>query len=226
MIWVTNEYDKESMSKLLNSPNIPVIAVKGGIDWPSRPRSEGTEPDFAGVFIGRLHPQKGVEELVQVWKLVVSQRPDLKLALIGDGPLQERIQRMIRDSNLATNVTLFGFLDGEAKNAIIRKSKVVFYMSNLEVVAMAPIEAMALGLPCIAVNIPGRARYFPKGTVLTQGGNARSTADALFNLMDDHATYHRLCREATELAEEWRWESRGRILMEEAQKLLQWSEGE
>jgi glycosyltransferase involved in cell wall biosynthesis len=226
MIWVTNEYDKESMSRLLNSSNIPIVAVKGGIDWPATPRTDGTGQDFAGVFIGRLHPQKGAEELVQVWKIVVNQRPDLKLALIGDGPLQERIQRMIEDSNLATNITLFGFLDGEAKNAIIRKSKVVFYMSNLEVVAMAPIEAMALGLPCIAVNIPGRSKYFPKGTVLTQLGDARSTASALFTLLDDEVSYHRMSREAIELAKEWRWESRGRVLMQEAQKLLQWNEGE
>jgi glycosyltransferase involved in cell wall biosynthesis len=226
MIWVTNEYDKKSMSRLLDSPGIPIVAVKGGIDWPSVPRSGSKESDFAGVFIGRLHPQKGVEELIQVWKAVVNQRPDLKLAIIGDGPLQERIQRMIKDSNLALNVTLFGFLDGEDKNAIIRNSKVVFYMSSLEVVAMAPIEAMALGLPCIAVNIPGRAKYFPRGTLLTPLGNAGSTASAFFSLIDDHATYNRLSREAMELAEEWRWESRGRTLMKEAQRLLQRNENE
>jgi glycosyltransferase involved in cell wall biosynthesis len=226
MVWVTNDYDKEAMSRMLNSPNIPIVAVKGGIDWPSRPSPDVLEPIFAGVFIGRLHPQKGVEELIQVWKLVANQRPDSKLAVIGDGPLQERLQRTIRNSNLAANVTLFGFLDGEAKNAIIRQSKVVVYMSSLEVVAMAPIEAMALGLPCIAVNIPGRAKYFPRGTMLTQLGNARSTADALFALMDDHATYKRLSREATELAAEWRWESRGKILKWEAQKVLHRNEGE
>jgi hypothetical protein len=44
--------------------------------------------------------------------------------------------------------------------------------------------------------------------------------------MDDKATYRRLGREATELAEDWRWESRGKILVQEAQKLLQWNEGE
>jgi glycosyltransferase involved in cell wall biosynthesis len=226
MIWVTNEYDRESLSKLLDSPNIPIVAVKGGIDWPARSNSGKTEHDYEGVFIGRLHPQKGVEELLRVWKLVVGKRPDLKLAIIGDGPLQEKIQKTIADTNLDSNVTLFGFLDGEAKNNVIRKSRVVFYMSNLEVVAMAPIEAMALGLPCIAVNIPGRAKYFPKGTVLTQLGNSRSTADALFNLMDDEATYDKLSREAIELAEEWRWESRGRTLVQEAQKLLNWNEAE
>jgi glycosyltransferase involved in cell wall biosynthesis len=226
MIWVTNDYDRESMSRLLDSPNIPIIAVKGGIDWPTRPSSKKTEPDYEGVFIGRLHPQKGVEELLCVWKLVVGKRPHMKLAIIGDGPLQDKIQKIIADTSLASNVTMFGFLDGEAKNTVIRNSRVVFYMSNLEIVAMAPIEAMALGLPCIAVNIPGRARYFPKGTVLTQLGNSRSTADALFNLMDDQATYHRLSREAIELAEEWRWESRGRTLMQEAQKLLNWNGAE
>jgi glycosyltransferase involved in cell wall biosynthesis len=225
MVWVTNEFDKESMSKLLDSPRIPIVAVKGGIDWPMGPKYESADYDYAGVFIGRLHPQKGVEELVQVWRLVVSQRPNLKLALIGDGPLLESIQKTIKNSNLAGNVTLFGFLDGEAKNDIIRKSRVVFYMSSLEVVAMAPFEAMALGLPCIAVDIPGRARYFPKGTVLTNLGNTRSTMDALFTLMDDGVTYHRLSREATELAEEWRWESRRKKLVQEAQRLLPCDEG-
>jgi glycosyltransferase involved in cell wall biosynthesis len=220
MIWVTNEYDKELMLKLLDSSDIPIIAVKGGIDWPSKPTAKGSEPNYAGVFIGRLHPQKGVEELLRVWKLVVSRRPELKLAIIGDGPLQEKIQGIVADENLAPNVTLFGFLDGEPKNDVVRNSKVVFYMSSLEVVAMAPIEAMALGLPCIAVDIPGRAKYFRKGTFLTQLGNARSTADALFTLMDDHVAYDELSREAIELAKEWRWESRGKILIQEAQKLL------
>src|SRR3990172_4497753 len=101
MIWVTNDYDKESMSRLLNSPNIPILAIKGGIDWPPQAKSEDSDTHFAGVFIGRLHLQKGVEELVNVWKLVVNQRPDLKLAIIGDGPLENKIQSMIDHYNLA-----------------------------------------------------------------------------------------------------------------------------
>jgi hypothetical protein len=44
--------------------------------------------------------------------------------------------------------------------------------------------------------------------------------------MDDHAAYLRLSREAIELAEEWRWESRGRTLVQEAQKLLNWEQAE
>jgi glycosyltransferase involved in cell wall biosynthesis len=220
MIWVTNDYDKESMSRLLNSRNIPILAIKGGIDWPSQAKSENSDTRFAAVFIGRLHPQKGVEELIEVWKLVVDQRPQLKLAIIGDGPLENKIQSMIEHYDLTTSVTLFGFLDGESKYDIIRKSRVVFYMSSVEIVAMAPIEAMALGLPCVAVSIPGRARYFPRGTLLTQLGNPLSTVDAFFRLLDDHLLYDTLSREAIDLAEEWRWESWGRDLAQEAKKLL------
>jgi glycosyltransferase involved in cell wall biosynthesis len=220
MIWVTNDYDKDSMTKLLNSPKIPVIAIKGGIDWPEPPRSKDGERRFAGVFIGRLHPQKGIQELVSLWKLVVNQRPHLRLAIIGDGPMEDQLRAVIKQEDLTENVTLFGFQDGDAKYRVIRESQVVFYMSTLEIVAMAPIEAMALGLPCIALNIPGRTRYFPKGTLLAQRENLQSARDALFSLLDNPILYDKLSREAISLAQEWKWEYRRKTLVQEAQKLL------
>jgi glycosyltransferase involved in cell wall biosynthesis len=94
-------------------------------------------------------------------------------------------------------------------------------MSTLEIVAMAPIEAMALGLPCVAMNIPGRVRYFPRGTLLTQRENPKSARDALFSLLDDQTLYDKLSREAISLAEEWRWEYRRKTLVQEAQKLVE-----
>jgi glycosyltransferase involved in cell wall biosynthesis len=220
MIWVTNDYDKDSMTRLLNSPKIPVIAIKGGIDWPEPPRSKDGERRFAGVFIGRLHPQKGIQELVNVWKLVVNQRSDLRLAIIGDGPMEDQLRRMIKQEDLTENVTLFGFQDGDAKYRVVRESQVVFYMSTLEIVAMAPIEAMALGLPCIALNIPGRTRYFPKGTLLAQRENLQSARDALFSLLDNPMLYDKLSREAISLAQEWKWEYRRKTLVQEARRLL------
>jgi glycosyltransferase involved in cell wall biosynthesis len=220
MIWVTNDYDKDSMTKLLNSPKIPIIAIKGGIDWPEPPRSKDGERRFAGVFIGRLHPQKGIQELVSLWKLVVNQRPHLRLAIIGDGPMEDQLRAVIKQEDLTENVTLFGFQDGDAKYRVIRESQVVFYMSTLEIVAMAPIEAMALGLPCIALNIPGRTRYFPKGTLLAQRENLQSARDALFSLLDNPILYDKLSREAISLAQEWKWEYRRKTLVQEAQKLL------
>lgn len=220
MIWVTNDYDKRSMCRALNSQKIPVLAVKGGIDWPAQSISENSRKEFDGVFIGRLHPQKGVDLLIDVWKLAIKQRPGLKLAIIGDGPLERKIHEDIKRSGLQSNVIMFGFLDGEPKYSVIHRSKVVFYMSTLEIVAMAPIEAMALGLPCVALNIPGRSRYFDKGTCLTQPGSPQEAVVEFFKLMDDPIFYARLSGEAVSLAEDWRWDSRGRALVGEAQKLL------
>ena len=61
-------------------------------DQVSGPKSK----KYDAVFIGRFHPQKGVLELIDIWKRVVNKKPQAKLAMIGDGPLMKKVQLKIK----------------------------------------------------------------------------------------------------------------------------------
>ena len=53
----------------------------------------GVENNFVICHIGRFHPQKNHEFLLQVFKCIKYKRDDIKLVLIGDGPLKNQIEK-------------------------------------------------------------------------------------------------------------------------------------
>ncbi|MCJ7770227.1 hypothetical protein MUP37_01480, partial [Candidatus Bathyarchaeota archaeon] len=77
MVWVTSEIDR--MRFICNNRLTPdrVIAVRGGVDA----KTPGLLPEpqkkrFEAVFIGRFHPQKGVLELIDIWKYMCERKKD------------------------------------------------------------------------------------------------------------------------------------------------------
>ena len=73
MVWVTSEPTDQSSAKRLSEEK--TVAVRGGVDIKT-PVSipEPAKKKFDAVFIGRFHPQKGVLELVDIWKFVVQKK--------------------------------------------------------------------------------------------------------------------------------------------------------
>jgi len=64
------------------------------------------ERKYDGVFIGRFHVQKGVLELIDVWELVVKNKPFAKLVMIGDGDLFPEVKDKIDKKELSSNIIL------------------------------------------------------------------------------------------------------------------------
>jgi len=215
MVWVTNELDRY---KFINGRRLTpdkVIAVRGGVDTKT-PLTipDPKEKEFDAVFIGRFHPQKGVVELIDIWKMVCNEKPNAKLAMIGVGELESQVREKIKRNNLENNIILFGFKDGVEKLKIFKDSKIVVHPAIYDSGGMAPCEAMACGLPGVSFDLPALRTYYPKGMLKTPCFDLKGFAENILKLLNDQELYMKLSKEAIELAKEWDWDKRAKELLD------------
>src|SRR3989339_2056906 len=129
-----------------------VLVAQGGVDVePSKKylRSGKVIPlnrrKYDAVFVGRFHYQKGVLELLDIWKRVCEGMPSVRLAMIGSGPLGGEVRQKIDKLKLQKNVDLLGYLSGNDKFEIFKQSKVVVHPATYDSGGMAAAEALGLG---------------------------------------------------------------------------------
>ena len=219
MVWVTSEPDRWKFTDSLFPEK--VVAVQGGVDV-NTPISipEPAKKRFDAVFIGRFHPQKGVLELVDIWKLVVQKKKDAKLAIIGVGPLERELREKIKIYSLEDNVTFFGFKDGVEKLRIFKDSRVVVHPATYDSGGMAACEAMACGLPGVSFNLPALRTYYPKGMVKTPCYDLDMFAQNIMKLLNDEKFYKKTAKDALDWAKEWDWNKRAEEMLCVVQQLF------
>jgi len=220
MVFVTNELDRLAfIDNRLTSEK--VVAVRGGVDAKTPLLiPDVKEKKYDAVFIGRLHPQKGVLELVEVWKYVCDKRKDAKLAIIGEGELEGKIREKIREYRLENNIDLLGFIDGIEKIKVFKASKIVVHPATYDSGGMAACEAMACGLPGVSFDLPALKTYYPKGMLKVQCYNLRDFADKILRLLTDEDLYEKVQIDALDWAKGWDWDNRATALLMAVKKLF------
>jgi glycosyltransferase involved in cell wall biosynthesis len=220
LILTTGEEDRERMVAMGRRTE-SVFAVRGGVDF-SIPASvpEPSEKKYDAVFIGRFHPQKGVRELMRIWRRVADFRPGSRLAMIGSGSLERELKDRARDLKLEKEVDFLGFMDGAEKYRVIKSSRVVVHPAIYDSGGMAPAEALACGLPGVAFDLTSLKTYYPKGFLKAKPGDLDQFADLLVQLLAQSQLYDRLSVEAKAVAQEWNWDVRARQLMEAIQTAM------
>lgn len=111
------------------------------------------------LFLGRLHPKKGLDLLLKAWTSLGVLRRDWRLVIAGpdeEGYLAN-LHRWIKRYELNTTVTLPGPLHGSAKLEALQSADAFVLCSHSEGLPMAVLEAMACALPVIVsdeCNLP------------------------------------------------------------------------
>ncbi|PIU46619.1 hypothetical protein COS93_02105 [bacterium (Candidatus Gribaldobacteria) CG07_land_8_20_14_0_80_33_18] len=210
LVFVTSEPDKR---KFINSKREEekVIVVRGGVDVTGSKnyKQTGKNKKYLACFIGRLHYQKGVLELVDIWKRVVGKNSKAKLAIIGNGELKSALCAKIKDQKMKKNIDLFGFMDGEAKFEIFKNSKIIVHPAIFDSGGMAAAEGMAWGLPGVSFDLESLKTYYPKGMLKTPCFNLDQFADNILKLNEDSEKYKNYSKEAQDLInQEWDWDKR------------------
>jgi glycosyltransferase involved in cell wall biosynthesis len=141
---------------------------------------------YDACFIGFHDERKGVFDLINAWKYVVKKKPDAKLITCGGikPELKITISKMI--SELSNNFILKGVVDEETKLHILSVSKIFVFPSKHEAQSIAVGEALGMGLPVVAYDIPAlRDAYGDcKALLFCKKGDVKGLSEAILKMLD------------------------------------------
>jgi glycosyltransferase involved in cell wall biosynthesis len=226
IVFVTSQPDiKPFITKYRDIKKI--IPVRGGVDvLPARQYFEQGEfipfenRTYDACFVGRLHYQKGVLELIHIWRVVCKSKPKSRLAIIGRGPLEGEIQSLIKQMGLKLNITLLGFLNGTKKFNVFKQSKIILHPATYDSGGMAPAEAMAWGLPGISFDLEALKTYYPKGMLKTECFDLDAFANNILYLLSEPNAHLTLSQEASKLIRDyWDWDQQAKNIFHQVIKL-------
>jgi glycosyltransferase involved in cell wall biosynthesis len=103
------------------------------------------------LFLGRLHPVKGIDRLIEAFREVAKKQRDAALVIAGPDAAGYRsiLEKMISKNGLSDRIILPGMLTGMAKRAVLADSDLLVLPSYQEGHSMAVTEALYYGLPVI-----------------------------------------------------------------------------
>ena len=155
------------------------------------------------LYIGRLSAEKQIERI----KPVLEAMPDARLALVGDGPYRQQLEKIFA----GTPAQFVGYLAGEELAAAYASGDAFVFPSSTETLGLVLLEAMAAGCPVVGANRGGipdivsdginGCLYDPEGP---DGGAASLTA-AVQRLLGDTSERQSLRNNARQEAERWGW---------------------
>lgn len=136
-------------------PNARIVDLPNGVPIPPLPWAPPPGPPGAlrVVAVGRLSVEKGADILVRAWPFVRREVPDARLTLVGDGPERPRLEALVGELGLRGSVHLPGSMADPT--AELWRSDLFVLPSREEGMSVALLEAMALGIPLVATDIPG-----------------------------------------------------------------------
>lgn len=137
------------------------------------------------LHVGRLIEQKNHLGLLSVFERILEQVPTAKLLLVGEGPLQQMIERSINQRDLSHAVRLLGARDDVP--SLMSKCDIFLFPSIYEGFGMVAIEANANGLPVIGSRIPGLTEAVRDGEtgILKEVGDIEGMAASAIALIKD-----------------------------------------
>jgi len=158
--------------------------IPTGIDLEPYTTAEGNElrtsnnwqDDKVIISIGRLAEEKNWATLLQAVAKVCREHPDLRLVLVGYGPDKAALQQLAVELGISERVTFTGKLPFSDVVNYLKAADLFGFTSVTETQGLVTLEAMAAGLPVVAVDASGTRDIVDDGV---QGFLVPNDADAL-----------------------------------------------
>lgn len=192
---------------------VRVVKIGRGVDeiWFGR-NSRGFE--FDAICVGGLWEYKRVDVLISAWKDVTKDRPDAKLLIVGEGNEFQKLQALAANLGVLPNVTFKGYLEDAGEvHGLLSKSRIFVSPSGREGYGRAAAEAAAAGLPCVLSDIPVFRELYSDTAILVEPGEPALLAQAILELLTDHAKYDEFARRTAAKSGRLSWEAVAKRLL-------------
>ncbi len=133
-------------------PGVNVVEIPNGVDIPKTLPERSWKPEGRTriLYLGRLDPIKGIENLIDAVALCKTPHLDVALYGSGDAAYTASIEKRIADKGLSSIVRLAGFAEGSAKSKAFENADICVLPSFSENFGMTVVESLSHGVPVIA----------------------------------------------------------------------------
>ena len=143
---------------------------------------------FDAATMMRVSAEKGIFALIDAWKIVVAASPNARLAIIGGGIDMQAARARVRALGLEGNIEFLGpILDATLAFSTLRTARLFLHPSFKENWAIAIGEAMALGMPVIAFDLPELKEVWGEAFRAVPRGDSSAFAHEILALLADDA---------------------------------------
>jgi glycosyltransferase involved in cell wall biosynthesis len=180
-------------------PEVPVHLVPNPI--PAAPAT-GWKADGPLLCVARLVPKKGVDQLIDAFALVSLRRPDLRLQIVGDGPLRAELVSRARTAGVADRIDWIGSVSSDGVRAALGQARAFVLPCRIDPdgdrdgMPTVLVESMMAGVPVISTDVAGINELVRDGEtgLLAPVDDAQALAAAIERLVDEPDTADRLAR--------------------------------
>ena len=183
---------KTSFEKSLGLPSAKIDVIYRGVDLDAFPRRKYSAVAQAAnapfprlIAVGRLIGEKGHQYIIDALPLIRRSYPSATLQIAGDGYLAGFLRERATQHGLDSAVEFLGYRADISE--LLRAADIFVFPSIVEGCPNALLEAMAVGLPCVAADIGPVREIISDGQngLLTKPSDATAIADAVIQLAGD-----------------------------------------
>lgn len=157
----------------------PIEVIPNGVDLSMFNQQKVTKPSSTPptlIYVGRLASEKNLMALLTQFAQMQAQLPTLQLVLVGDGVQREQLEAYTAHLNLTDHVQFLGSIPYEEIPALLAQADIFVTASVSEVHPLTVIEAMAAGLPVVALTSGAMQEAVGDGGILVEQMEEMPTA--------------------------------------------------
>jgi len=151
------------------------------------------EKSFDLIFVARFDPIKHHDSFIEILSRIKSKYPNVKAALVGNGPQLPNVRKLVLDLGLEKNVYFLGHKSNVEE--YYNLSKLLVMCSEREGFPMVVLEAMGCGLPCVVSKVGDIMDLIndgENGFVIEDYRDIDSFASRCIQLLDNQDIYNKI----------------------------------
>lgn len=168
------------------------------------------------ISVGRIGQEKNVEFLMKGFAEVLKRRNDVLLLMVGDGPFLKQLKKIAQNLKIAQSVIFIGKVPHQKIPAFYQSADVFLFASLTDTQGIVILEALACGLPTIALKDDAFADVIVdnKNGFLVKRQLPKLFAQKIITLLDDPSLYKKFSIRAVKTAQSFSEKNTAKKLIE------------
>jgi len=216
VITVSN-FSKEDIIKTLKIKPEKISVIYEGADLEKIDASDcervireiGIKNDFL-LYVGAAYPHKNLEKLVLAFDLLLSERSDWQLVLVGkDGYFYQQTKKFAQENLNQENLSKIifaGYLDDAKLSCLYQKAKLYVFPSLMEGFGLPPLEAQASSLPIVSSNKSCLPEVLGDGALYFDPEDATDIKDKIILASNDESLRQELIQKGLANFQKFSWQ--------------------